>query len=314
MEFFLYHLTFAGISLLLAQSLNLIWRFDRFSLGHQGFFALGAYSGAILARLWIASVGSSRFAGLAFLVASMVFACAVSTLVAWFLARSLERAQGDAFAVATLIFAEIIRLAVTNTSFVGGGLGFEVPYLVFDNSKDERFAYVALYASLVSVLCMALYWGLRRLDGSVYALYANAVRDDSLAAELSGVDVQRRLQGRVFALGCGVAGMTGAVFLHFTTLIVPADFSFLNSLPIVLSVVLGRLDTRRCTVMTLALYAGLETIKLRFFGLFGPEVGSRIAEWRDAQIGLLLVLSVTGPLLWRRLRGHRGPAGQKVAT
>lgn len=322
-ELLLYHAAYLGVTLLLVQSLNLVWKARMFSLGHHGFFAVGAYAAVVATRLalrgdaWNLEGISSRFFGLALLAACVVAGACAAGAVGWIVGGPFTRLAGDYFAVATIVFAEIVRGVAANWPFVGGGLGFEVPYLVLDRGGRERLGYGLFYAAVLAGLNLAAFTSIRRIDRSIYGLYLAAVDDDPIAAELSGIDV-RRLQRLVLVLGAAGAGAAGAVFLHFTTIIVPADFSFINGLPIVLAVVLGAKQGSRCVLAAAFIYASYEIIKLRFFGLFGTAAGALIADWKEALLGIVLVLAAVLPAVWRRKRraGEAAPAsrpGEAVA-
>jgi branched-chain amino acid transport system permease protein len=305
LELLLYHASFAGIAVLLTQSLSLVWRSNRFSLGHHGYFAIGAYAAGALLK-WTLPAGRSAPAGLAdrlngllLLVFCLAGAALIAAMIGQLTFRLFARLRQDHFAVATLIFAEIVQNVLANWNYVGGALGLEVPYLVVRNGGDERLWYVCFYASLLAACNAVLYFAIARLNRSTYGLYLAAVKDDELAAELCGVDVLG-LQRVIFTLACGVAGLAGGLFLHFSTLIVPADFSFVAGLPVILYVVLGGNSNGRAVVAALALYAGYEIIKLRFFGLFGEDLGKLAAEWKEALLAAVLIAAMVVPALLSR--------------
>jgi len=292
--------------LLLVQSLNLAWKVRLFSLGHHGFFGLGAYAAAITTRLTMSDPGSwnleeplNRLAGLTLLAVCVLAGATLAACLARLLSSLFSRIRGDYFVVATLVFAEMVRSVAANWDYVGGGLGFEVPYLIFTKAGGERLIYGTFYAVLLLSLNLVVFVAIRRIGRSVYGLYIGAIADDPVAAELSGVDVIR-LQSLMFVLAAAVAGGAGALFLHFTTLIAPSDFSFLNGLPIVLGVVLGGMRSARCVIAATCIYTFYEVIKLRFFGIFGPEYGELIADWKEALLGIFLILIVILPALMRQ--------------
>lgn len=312
LDLLLYHAALLGILALLVQSLALIWRTDRFSLGHHGFFALGAYTTAVFLRLVLPADFAGfpggfrqRLAGLGLWVASIALAACIAALAGYVAACGLARLRGDYFAVATLILAEIVQNAMANWPFVGGGLGLEVPYLFLGNGPADSFRYVGFYAGLAVALNGALYFAIRRLESSLFGIYIHATHDDELAAELAGIDV-RRLQFLLFALMTGVAGIAGSLFLHFTSLIVPADFGFNSNLPILLAVVLGRVGTGRSVAAAVAIYTVYELLKLRLFGLLGEGVGRAVADWKEVVFALVLILAILGPVLSRTSRQRSG--------
>lgn len=313
LDLLLYHVAYGSLAVLLAQSLTYVWKSRLFSLGHHGFYAVGAYTGALLARAtfpadgaWFIASPSHRIAGMAVLLISMLAGALAAGLIAAILARLLRRVRGDYFAVGTLIFAEIVQRAVSNWTYVGGAMGFEVPYVFVTNSPGERFTFVAIFAVIGVVLNGALFALIRRLDASRFGLWVVALGDDDLALQSCGVDVVE-LQNTVFILASAVAGMCGALFLHLSTLIVPTDFSFINGLTIVLFVVLGGLNQRRVIFAASAAYAAYELLKVQYFGLSGSNVAQFIGSWREAIWGAVLILAVMVPA-WRKRSFEAVPA------
>jgi branched-chain amino acid transport system permease protein len=312
LDLLLYHAALLGILTLLVQSLALVWRTDRFSLGHHGFFALGAYATAAFLKLVLPAgfAGSPegfrhRLAGLGLWAASLAFSAGIAALAGYLAARGFARLRGDYFAVATLILAEIVQNAMANWPFVGGGLGIEVPYLFLDNGSAEKLLYVGFYAGIGILINGLLYLAIRRMESSVFGIYVRATHDDELAAELAGIDV-RRLRILLFTLMTGIAGIAGSLFLHFTSLIVPADFGFIGSLPILLAVVLGRVQVGRSVAAVASIYTVYELLKLRLFGLLGAGVGRAVADWKEVVFALVLILAIVGPVLFRASRLQQG--------
>lgn len=301
----LYHLAFLGILLLMVQSLTLAWRTGLFSLGHHGFFGLGAYAGAALMQLllpdrmqWPLATAGDGVAGLGLLALSVFVGAVLAGSVAYFLSHLFAPIRGDYFAVATLVFAEIVRSTAANWKYLGGGLGFETPYLIIDKARN-LLSYNAFYGTIITGLNIGLFFIVRQIDKSPYGLYINAAADDSVAAELSGVDV-RGLQSFVLTMTAAIAGGAGVIFLHFTTLITPGDFSFTNSLLMILSVALGRLSSARCIMAGTFIYVLYEFIKAQFLGALGPKYGMLIGTWKEALLGVFLILSAIAPKIATR--------------
>ena len=144
----------------------------------------------------------------------------------------------------------------------------------------------------------------RRLQRSTYWLWIDATRHDQLAAEMSGIEASQ-VQEAVFVLSAGCAAIAGALFVNFTTFVVPDDFTFVAGLPIILYVVLGRFDPLKCVLATVLMYSAYEVIKLRLFGLLGETVGEVLSDWKDGTFAAVLVIAVITPALtkrWRRTR------------
>jgi branched-chain amino acid transport system permease protein len=305
LEFILYHAGFVGIAIQLALSLNYVWRANLFSFGHFGFFSIGAYAAVMLAVSffpsepdWFVTSASHRAVGALWLLASILVGALAGGVAAAVVGKLFASIRGDYFAVATLIFAEAVQRVIANWPYVGGSIGANVPYLVWTNSGEEHLYYVSFYAAIALTLAGLLFWLGLRTERSVIGLWLNAVRDDELASEFSGIDV-KRLQLYTFTAGGAVAGAAGALFLHMTTFVTPTDFSFIASIPVILYVVLGNGMPLRCTIVTVLLYGIYELIKLRFLGFFGSGAGEIVNDWRDAILGVVLVLSAAAPPLLR---------------
>ncbi|MBV9470891.1 MAG: ATP-binding cassette domain-containing protein [Abitibacteriaceae bacterium] len=301
LDFVFYHLALLGILILLTQSLALIWRANLFSLGHYGFFGIGAYAAFFYTRslthsadAWPLGQAQDRLLGFSIVIGSALAGGVAAGLAGYIAAWAFSRLRDDYLAVATLILAEIVQNVVANTPYLGGAIGVEVPYLFVTNSVQERFWYVFAFWMITAIANLILWLFICVSQKSVHGLHIAAIQDDPLAAEMSGVDV-RQLQQASFTFGTCIAGVAGALFLHFTTSITPNDFSFLSGLPIILYVVLGRLNASQCIVAATVFYTVYELIKLRFFGIFGSTVGAAIANNQEIFFALVLVASVWLP-------------------
>src|SRR6187431_818014 len=120
-----------GINIILAVSLNLINGITgQFSIGHAGFYAIGAYTSASLVTYgesWLRGMVSflPRLGQDAFLLLAGILVAAVAAGIAG-LAVGIPslRLRGDYLAIVTLGFGEIIRVVILNVDAVGGARGF----------------------------------------------------------------------------------------------------------------------------------------------------------------------------------------------
>jgi len=224
-----------AIYIVLALSLNLLNGFTGlFSLGHAGFMAVGAYVSALLTM-------SPSLKQMNYFLAPMVpwlqhitltiFACAhiaglVAALVGFLIGAPVLRLRDDYLAIATLGFAEIIRVVITNAQTItNGAQGLKgLP------RYSTTFA-VWLAAGLVVVFMVFLM-------RSSYGRALKAVRDDELAAEAMGIDVFK-VKVTSFTVSSFLAGVGGALLGHMITTIDPKMFTFTLTYNILLIVVLG---------------------------------------------------------------------------
>lgn len=306
LEFVLYHCAQLGIALLLVQSLNVLWRAGLFSFGNHGFAAIGAYAAVIVLRLlvegrsnWDLPHNGVRVAGHGVFLLSVIVGVLVAGLAGGLLGRLLRKLRDDYFAVATLVFAEIMQGIFSNWSYVGGPMGYEARYLFFANDKIEGLAYCGSFAALLTLLNALLYRGIAKAERWLAGGWVLAVESNEQAARATGIDVDRVRMG-VLAVGAGIAGGAGAIVLHLNSMILPSDFSFANSLPVLVYVVLGGLRPRRCIVATIIVYIVYEFLKLRAGGLLGATVGAFVFQWRDVLLAAVLILAVVVPALVRR--------------
>jgi len=217
----------AGVAVILAVSLNLINGIaGQFSLGHVGFAAIGAYASAsfsVFVGPRLALVDPLIFA------IGLVIGALAAAIAGWLVGTPSLRLRGDYLAIVTLGFGEIIRVVLRNIDAVGGATGLDnIP-------RWTSFAWVAGLAAA----CIACVWS---LSDSVIGRSMRAVREDEIAAEAAGINTTR-VKVTAFVVGAAWAGVAGGLQAHFSSLIRPTDFTFLDSVKIVVMVVLGGLGS-----------------------------------------------------------------------
>ena len=145
------------------------------------------------------------------------------------------RLRGDYLAIATLGFAEIIRIGLTNSPPLGGALGF---------SGIPTYTTLA-WAWGAAVLATVLVY---RLAYSSRGRLIRAVREDEIAAAAVGIDPARQ-KLLAFVAGSFLAGVGGGLAAHYNFLVTPADASFVRSVEFVVIVTLGGLGSVSGTVI-----------------------------------------------------------------
>lgn len=218
----------------LAVSLNLINGITgQFSLGHAGFFAVGAYLSAgfthHFASGWLNSVVDEvqPFAKVGFLVLAILIGAVCAALVGLVVGIPTLRLRGDYLAIATLGFGEIVRVMFENTPAFGAQRGFTgIPQWV-------GFGFV--WFGLVAVACIAV---CRNMLKSAHGLAFLAVREDEVAAEAMGINTTR-YKVIAFIIGAAFAGAAGALLSHYEGSIYPVNFKLDISIIVVAMVVLG---------------------------------------------------------------------------
>ncbi len=219
-----------AIYVLLALGLNIIiGETGLLNLGYVAFFAIGAYTTAILS--------SPRF-DLDFPFWSLIILSALAAMAFGFLlGLPTLRLRGDYLAIVTLAFGEITRITLNNweplTNGPGGIPGIHEPVIAgFAVNSNTKFYYLTL---LLIVLAMV---ALRNLKNSRIGRAWNALREDELAAECSGINIARA-KLLSFMISAMLAGVAGCIFAGFQAFVNPQYFDLMQSVLIVSMVVLG---------------------------------------------------------------------------
>ncbi len=219
-----------GLYMLLALGLNLVIGFvGLLDLGFMAFYALGAYTAAIL------SIHKVPF------VLSVLAAVLVSAGVRVVVGFPALRLRGDYLAIVTLGFGEVVRLVISNWDSLTNGpkglprVGETIPpasLFGMTLSSNLHYYYLILASVLVAI------WVCVRLDRSRLGRAWIAIREDEVAAELMGVEVTKQ-KVVAFGLSAVFAGLAGAIFVHWEGFVTPESFTFWESCLLVCAVVLG---------------------------------------------------------------------------
>lgn len=283
-------LNLCAIYTVLGLSMNLINGFTGlFSLGHAGFMAIGAYTTAILTLSVNAKAQNFFLEPIAAPLANVVLPFFPSLLLAGILAALAGfligapalRLKGDYLAIATLGFAEIIRVIFTNTqNITNGALGLKgIP------------AYTNLWWSYGIAAFTVLFMVL--LINSSYGRAFKAIREDEIAAESMGINLFKH-KVMSFTIGAFFAGIGGGLLGNLLGTIDPAMFKFTLTFNILLIIVLGGMGSISGTVIS-AFVVTISQEALRFLDQpmdFGFFVIPGVAGMRMVVFSILLMLVV----------------------
>jgi branched-chain amino acid transport system permease protein len=242
-DYWTFILTKIGTAALLALGLNVVVGFaGLLDLGYVAFFAVGAYSFAVLS-------GAAKFAVVQYEVSSgkihgvsaldylprwrpifwLIFfaAIAIAVVAGVLLGAPTLRLRGDYLAIVTLGFGEIVRVTANNSdSTVNGPRGVQsIPH-------PELFGYKFLLANipyyylLLAIIVIWIFF-LRRLNDSRIGRSWAAIREDELAAAAMGIPTVR-MKLMAFAIGAAVASLGGVVYAAQVGFISPDTFSLFN--------------------------------------------------------------------------------------
>ena len=259
---------FFGIYALLGLSLNIVLgEVGLFDLGHAGFYAIGAYTTAIL---------NTKF-GIPILVLLPISAIAAA-LFAYLVCSPIIHLRGDYLCIVTIGMGEIVRIALINNPFdltggPNGVFGIDFPSLggpfVIDSSIEYYF--------LIWIVVAVSIYGLIRLQNSHIGRAWNYIREDEVAAGASGIDV-RHYKLLAFVLGAALAGVAGNLYASKLMCVSPESFTFWES----------------CLMFCIVLIGGMGSIPgvligAAFISLF-PEIFRPFAMYRMLIFGTVMIL------------------------
>ena len=237
-------LDFALLYIMLALGLNIVVGYaGLLDLGYVAFFAVGAYTYALLASpqfglhlpFWIILPIGALIAG--------IFGALLGT--------PTLKLRGDYLAIVTLGFGEIIRIFLNNlntpVNITNGAQGISqidpIRIADFSFSKTHEilgvtFPSVHLYYYLFLILTLLVVFVSIRLQDSRIGRAWMAIREDEVAAEAMGINT-RNIKLLAFVMGASFGGVAGGLFAGFQGFVSPESFSLMESIMILCMVVLG---------------------------------------------------------------------------
>ncbi|MGE0737310.1 MAG: high-affinity branched-chain amino acid ABC transporter permease LivM [Alphaproteobacteria bacterium] len=271
-------------------------------LGYVAFYAVGAYSYALLATslglgFWVCLPLAGLFAAMAGVL----------------LGFPVLRLRGDYLAIVTLGFGEMIRVTLLNwTELTNGpngissipwptlfGLNFStIPpegetafHEYFGLEESQNYALMFLFY-LIAAMALVTNWFTLRIRKLPIGRAWEALREDEIACRSLGIN-PTNTKMTAFAIGAMFGGFAGAFFATKQTFISPESFTFIESAVILAIVVLGGFGSQMGVVLAAALLIGL------------PELFRDLALFRMLAFGAAMVLI----MLWKPggLVGRREP-------
>ena len=258
-----YLLGLVGVTALVGTGLNVLMGLTgQTSIGHVGFFAIGAYTTAILAK----------DAGVSFWLA-LPLAGVLSAIVGGLLALPALRLSGPYLAMITLAFAFVVEHgAIEWRALTGGANGIVgIPSVsVAGTTLDART--LAATIALITAAGLALFRLMAR-SGWGYAMLA--VRDGETAAAGLGLHTIA-IRWTAFVVSAAYAGVAGGLFSPLTGFVSPETFPLITSIIFVLVVMAGGQGTVSGPLVGAAIVVLL------------PEALSSLADYRLLFFGALL--------------------------
>lgn len=237
-----------GLYAILALSLNIVLgQTGLFNMGHTAFYAVGAYTAAILNTkfgipvLWLLPV-------------SGLFAAVAALLVAW----PVIRLRGDYLLIVTIALVEILCIALDNdilgiTGGTNGIYGIGRPVLFgIKIVKEWQFFYLIWGFLALTIVLFSL------LEKSRFGRALNYIKQDETAAEGSGISTAS-YKMMAFTFAAFWAGMAGTLFAAKMTTVSTGSFTFAESAMLFACVILGGAGSIRGVLLATFLLIGLQT-------------------------------------------------------
>lgn len=281
-EFIVRLILLGGLYITLSVSLNLINGITgQFSIGHAGFYMVGAYSAGLVSNAWFDKQSLDMPA---YLLVSVLVGAGAAAIAGLIVGLPSLRLKGDYLAIVTLGFGEIIRIIAINQESWGGSYGMNIA------PKQQSLAAVFLLAIICIAVC-------RNVLKTAHGLTFLAVREDEIAAQAMGIYLTKA-KVVAFVLGAAFAGAAGALFAHTEGFVTPDLFKMEVSFLILTMVVLGGTGSITGSVVAAAtLFVIPELPRILPF-----EVS--LAVLLGIGIGIVALVVVTRRLLER----YHGPA------
>ena len=278
----------AGLYVILAAGLNLVMGYaNQVSLGHAGFYGLGAYVSAVLSVRY----GLSPWLG-------MPIAAAATGAVAYVVGIPTLRLTSYYLGMATLGIGVVLQLAFVQLHGITGGSSGLAGILPWDLGP-VRFTTSTHHYLLVWVFAGAALWVARNLVNSRVGRVLRALGESLAAAEAMGVDTAAEKR-RVFVLSAVYASVAGSLYAHYITVISPEIYSFLFSVVLVLMVAIGGIGLYWGAVVGAVLLTIL------------PEALRKFGDWEVPLYGLALIVVIL--FLPRGIAGLFARKGPRVGA
>jgi branched-chain amino acid transport system permease protein len=261
-----------GIYCILCVGLNVtIGYTGLLDLGFMAFYAIGAYTAALLS-----------IKGVPFWLI-LPIALLIGGFIRYLIGAPVLRLRGDYLAIVTLAFGEIVRLVANNfDQLTNGPKGLprvgeriaEIRLFSVVFKEDIQFYYLILFFLICTIIVTY------RLEHSRIGRALVAIREDELAAQLSGINVAR-IKSVAFVLSGMFGALAGTIYVHWIGFISPEMFTFWESVFLVSMIVIGGMGNISGVILGVFLLAGIPEI-LR------PTLGTRFVDYRMIIFGAVM--------------------------
>ncbi|HTY24907.1 MAG TPA: branched-chain amino acid ABC transporter permease [Desulfomonilaceae bacterium] len=265
-DYTLYVLNLIAINSIVAIGLNILVGYTgQISLGHAGFFAIGAYSCVLLMVK-----GSIPF------IVALPVAGLIAALFGFVLGLPSLRLEGPYLAIATLGFGMAVTQIISHLEFTGGHMGIEAPKMAIGSlvadTGPKQYAVIIIVAVALAIAALNL---MKTRVGRAFV----AIRDSDIAAEAMGINISW-YKTLSFAVSAFYAGIGGALMAFALEHVSAGSFNLMLSVTFLAMVIVGGLGSVMGSILGAALLTYLQ-IKLQivqeapWIGPFLLEVSKR---------------------------------------
>jgi branched-chain amino acid transport system permease protein len=208
-----------------------------------------------------------------------------------------KRLRGDFAAVGLLVSAVLLNQLVNNfVPLFNGAAGISIVPAPFQGKWDPQgLGYQFAYGAVAVVLCVLVYFLLRRVTESPYGRSLRAMRDNDVVADALGKNV-RVQRTSMLILGGMIAGLSGAILVGFINLWSPGAWGYAETIVLFAAIIVGGAGNHKGAVLgALLVPLGFEEATRFIPPLSNPALVPAL-EW--VAIGLLIIL-----FLWFRPDG-----------
>lgn len=292
--YYLSQLVLIGIYVVAGAGLMLLSGYcGQISLGHSAFFAVGAFTAAVLEKHGVAFPPALLAAGI--LAAAVGLAVGLPAL----------RLSGMYLAIATLAAAFIVNEVIVRwESVTNGSSGLNVPKIQFLGFVADSEA--KLYAVVLAVALLAML-AVRNIVRTPLGLAMMAIRDSETAAESMGVPAMR-VKLIAFAVSALLTGLAGALYAHKIQFIDPEQFGIMLSIELLVLIFIGGIGSMHGIVLgavfIIALPQLVAVAKDHLPAAIAQQSGLQAAIYAVILLGFIL-LEPTGLYgLWRKIKHY----------
>ncbi|MBM3554756.1 MAG: ATP-binding cassette domain-containing protein, partial [Alphaproteobacteria bacterium] len=295
MDYLFHIVTMVALFSILATSFNLLVGFaGLFALSHAAFYAIGAYTTAIL----------STSHGIAFpwpIAAGVI----LTALVGAAIAIPALRIAGDYLVIVSLALQVIVLAIIVNAKeLTGGPMGIiGIPRIEIAGLRLDTPARFTPFAASVAAVAFWIAW---RIGASPFGRALKAMRENEIAAEAVGKNVVA-MKVLVFAVSAALAALAGGLLAHYLTIVGVESFTIETTIYVLAMIILGGTGNLRGSLLGAAILVVLPEA-LKFIHL-PPDIADKL---RQVMYGLILII-----ILRLRPGGilpETGTAGHHVTT